>query len=92
MYQFKCGFCDVIVQTESADSVKSRAKTHLAETHEGDVLAVLGDRYGDVPCHNDCGHVVAIDGANAAQVECPQCGCDNFTPLLRRYVYWRIEE
>lgn len=91
MYRFDCRFCDSILQTGSVDSVKSRSKTHLTESHDDDVLAVLRDRYDDVSCHNDCGYVVSITGADVAGLDCPRCGHDNFSPLVEQYVYWRIE-
>lgn len=92
MYQFDCRFCDTVVRTEGADSVKSRAKTHLERDHDHDVLEVLSDKYGDVACHNDCGSDVSINGNEAAEVECSRCGHDNFPPLLERFVYWQIKE
>lgn len=92
MYRLDCDFCAETVESRTVDTVKSRAETHLTEDHPGDVLTALGDSYDDVPCHNDCGYAVPVDGGDVAGVECPRCGHDNFRSLLKRYVYWRITE
>lgn len=92
MYHLDCTFCHETVESRDVNAVKSQAKTHLTANHADDVMAVLSNRHEDVPCYNNCGYVVPIGGADVTGVECPHCGHDNFSPLVKQYVYWRITE
>lgn len=91
MYQINCEFCDTTVEAETVEPVKTQAKAHFRDNHNEDIQTKLGDRYEKVSCHNDCGYVIPIGVEETAGLDCPECGHDNLTPLLERYMYWRIE-
>lgn len=92
MYQLDCNYCGVMVEGEAVEHVKRDAMTHLKENHAEDVITTLREQYTNVPCQNKCGYTVSIGVENVAGVECPECGHDNFSPLLEQYVFWRIIE
>lgn len=92
LYEFDCEFCESTVRAEAADRLKTRAKRHLRTEHYESVVDVLGGTDGRVTCVNDCSHVFPVEREDAAGLDCPACGHDNFSPLVDRYVYWRIRE
>lgn len=92
MYQLECDYCEELVEGGAVEQVKRDAKTHLRENHADDVITDLRERYSDVPCQNGCGYTVPIGVGAVAGVECPECGHENLSPLLERYVFWRITE
>lgn len=92
MYQLDCDHCDAIVEGETVEPVKADAKTHLTENHAENVLTDLKERYTNISCQNRCGYTIPIGVDNIAGLDCPECGHDNFAPLLEQYVFWRLTE
>lgn len=91
MYQLDCNYCDVIVEGD-AEGVKRDAKAHLEENHAEDLITDLRDGDTNISCQNKCGYTIPIGVEDVEGVECPECGHDNFSPLLKQYVFWRITE
>ncbi len=91
MYRIDCDFCHRTVEAEAVEPLKTEAKSHFQDNHPLAIQAELRDRYEKVSCYNDCGYVLPIGVEETAGLDCPECGYDNLTPLLEKYVYWQIE-
>lgn len=90
MYEFECGYCDLVIEAKTVKPVKTEATTHLEDNHSNDVDVVLQNRCSGVSCHNNCGYVFPVSVEEVTGLDCPECGSDNRTPLLRRHVFWKI--
>lgn len=89
-FQFDCQFCDEVIESDTVDSVKDRGSSHLEARHDTALAPVFTEMYDIDECH-DCGTAFAVDGGGVEEFDCPECGSDDFQPLVQRYLYWQIE-
>lgn len=87
--QLDCPFCDDVIEAATVNSMKDNGSAHLEDLHDSRLTSVFAETHGDEPCH-DCGHVFSVDD-DGGEFDCPECGYDNFQPLVQRYLYWQIE-
>lgn len=89
-FRLDCSFCDEVIESETVDTVKQHGRTHLEDRHDTALPSFLAAAYDIDEC-GGCESTFATDGEGAERFECPDCGYDNFRPLVRRYLYWQIE-
>lgn len=91
MYKLDCEFCGETIESETLEPVKMQAKSHLEENHYEDLLIELTGQDESITCRNGCGYEIPVGGGDVAGLNCPNCGHDNLSSLVRLYIFWRIQ-
>lgn len=89
-FRLDCEFCDSTIQAPTSETVKERGESHLETNHREMLKTILTDQFGGESCRSGCGYVFPSEGWDG--FECKECGHDNFSPFIRQYLYWKIEE
>lgn len=88
-FRLDCPFCNEVIESETVDTVKDNGAVHLEEHHDTALTSVLAKTNGNNEYH-DCGSNFSVEDS-VEGFECPDCGYDNFQPLVQQYLYWQIE-
>ncbi|PSP57392.1 hypothetical protein BRC82_00100 [Halobacteriales archaeon QS_1_67_19] len=91
MARYTCEFCgDTITATEVA-AVRERGVAHTRSDHHEAFLTTFVERYAGAECRGDCGYAFPASADAIGDLECPDCGHDNFPHFASRYLFWEIE-